>query len=70
MTILPTSCKKCGKPLNLFDGEVCGECEKMSDLIDRAEALKCLEITGDYATLNEIYERLSKLPSASQSLVG
>ena len=35
----------------------------MSDLIDRAEALKCLEITGDYATLNEVHERLSKLPS-------
>lgn len=28
MTTLPTSCKKCGKPLNLFDGAVCGECEK------------------------------------------
>ena len=34
----------------------------MSDLIDKAEALKCLEITGDYATLNEVHERLSKLP--------
>ena len=42
----------------------------MSDLIDRAEALKCLEFTGDYNTLNEIYERLSKLPSISDTVSG
>ena len=42
----------------------------MSDLIDRAEALKCLEFTGDYNTLNEVHERLSKLPSVSQPKTG
>ena len=33
------------------------------DTISRDAALKCLEFTGDYATLNEVHERLMKLPS-------
>lgn len=33
------------------------------DVISRANALKCLEFKGDYNTLNEVHERLSKLPS-------
>ena len=44
MTTLPTSCKKCGKPLNLFDGEVCGECEKGADMTTEQaiDIIKCL----------------------------
>lgn len=44
MTILPTSCKKCGKPLNLFDGAVCGECERGTDMTAKQaiDIIKCL----------------------------
>ena len=35
----------------------------MADLIDRQDALKCLEVCGNKKTLDEVYERLSNLPS-------
>ena len=37
--------------------------EPCDDCISRAEALKCLEFIGDKKTLDEVYERQSKLPS-------
>ena len=46
-----------------------GECkdyEPSGDAISRQDAYKCLEIHGDYDTLNEVYERLQKLPSVKQ----
>ena len=35
------------------------------DAVSRQDAYKCLEIHGDYNTLNEVYERLEKLPSVN-----
>lgn len=37
------------------------EQEPCEDCISRQAAYKCLEFKGDYDTLNEVYERLSKL---------
>ena len=39
------------------------EQEPCEDAISRQDAYKCLEIHGDYDTLNEVYESLQKLPS-------
>lgn len=38
------------------------EAEPCEDCISRADAFKALRIKGDYNTLNEVYERLEKLP--------
>lgn len=39
------------------------EPEKCGDCISRKAAFKALQIKGDYDTLNEVYDRLEKLPS-------
>ena len=53
-------CKEC--PLNeLSDGEPC------TDAVSREDALNCLNgAWGDYSVLNEVYERISKLPPVTQ----
>ena len=56
---------------NEYNGIGCEECEvtksqePSGDVISRQDAYKCLEIHGDYNTLNEVYERLEKLPSVN-----
>lgn len=53
---------------NEYNNIGCDECEvtksqeSCEDAISRQDAYKCLEIHGDYDTLNEVYERLEKLP--------
>ena len=38
------------------------------DAVSRREALKCLNGTwGDYSVLNEVFERINKLPSVTQN---
>lgn len=41
------------------------EPEPCEDCISRADAFNALRIKGDYNTLNEVYERLEKLPSVT-----
>lgn len=49
----PNVCKKCGKPLTIFEGWTCLECEKVEqdpcdDVISREMALKeCHDIVVD-----------------------
>ena len=41
--------------------------EPCADAVSRQDALNCLNGTwGDYSVLNEVYERISKLPSVTQ----
>ena len=48
--------------LKLFEQEPC------EDVISRREALKCLNgAWGDYSVLNEVFERIDKLPSVTPS---
>ena len=44
--------------------------ELSGDAVSRQDAYKCLEIHGDYNTLNEVYERLEKLPSVNPQPTG
>lgn len=39
------------------------------DLISRADAFNALQIRGDYNTLNEVYEKLEKLPSVKPGIM-
>ena len=42
--------------------------EHCEDTISRQAAMKCLEMYGDKKTLDEVFERLSKLPSVTQKV--
>ena len=62
----PNVCKKCGKPLTMFEGWICLECEKAEqepcgDLISRDELLKAID-TWDKFGYSSRYglERLDK----------
>ena len=59
----PNVCKKCGKPLTIFEGWICLKCEKAEqkpceDAISRVEALKI-------ATTEYELKKIRELPSVN-----